>query len=128
MSDLELQQRRLELIKMAGELAAPRPHIGNPLDAYHHLHGLHPVYKLPQFPYYYNSPAADQLKSCGPSGILGSSGVNPSLFTIDSILAPRPVAPHRGHGAPFLPYFNLPAAQHDLMGMYVHTAIEQRSF
>ncbi|PVD26339.1 hypothetical protein C0Q70_14010 [Pomacea canaliculata] len=61
---------------------------------------------LPHFPFgYYAAP--ERLKACPGSLLAGAMSSPPSLFTIDSILAPRPLLAHRPHPS-YLPFPALP--------------------
>nr|AMR72027.1 gsc [Lineus ruber] len=61
---------------------------------------------MQHLPYYYT---AEQLKQCSAASML--AGHSPSLFTIDSILAPRPQLPYQRHNMnPYLPYAAAAAA------------------
>ena len=65
-------------------------------------------------PYYY-SP--EQLKSYH-NGILSAAAAaagSSSLFSIDNILAPRPIVPPR----PYFPYPSLPPTPHDIFGKFL---------
>lgn len=59
-------------------------------------------------PYYY-SP--EQIKSFH-TGMLSAAAGNSSLFSIDNILAPRPLMAPR----PYFPYTSLPPTPHDIFG------------
>ncbi|ESO85599.1 hypothetical protein LOTGIDRAFT_107589 [Lottia gigantea] len=67
---------------------------------------------MPHFPYYYT---ASQLKSCHNALLQASSAVasgsSPSIFSIDSILAPRPIPAHRP--TPYFPYPGITPAPYD---------------
>nr|AHY88456.1 gsc [Novocrania anomala] len=64
---------------------------------------------MANFPYLYSSP--EHLKASSLYGPHSSS-----LFTIDSILAPRPILPtaHQ-RPPPYFPYLSLPQAHHDFL-------------
>nr|CAD45551.1 goosecoid protein [Patella vulgata] len=65
---------------------------------------------MPHLPYYY---AAGQLKSCHSALMANSAaGGSPSLFSIDSILAPRPVPAHRPTA--YFPYPGITPGPYDL--------------
>ncbi|XP_041351893.1 homeobox protein goosecoid-like [Gigantopelta aegis] len=70
---------------------------------------------MPHFPYYYSQAQLEHLKSCHNSMLAGTA---PSLFTIDSILAPRPIMAHRHN--PYFPYHGLSPAcsPHDIFAAY----------
>ncbi|XP_071079842.1 homeobox protein goosecoid-like [Haliotis cracherodii] len=70
---------------------------------------------MPHLPYYYT---AEQLKSCHNSMLAASAAgaSHPSIFTIDSILAPRPILAHRP--TPYFAYPGMPPTHHDFFAAY----------
>lgn len=78
------------------------------------------MHHLPAYPMYYPSP--EQLKSAVTNaGGLAGFHAQPSLFTIDSILAPRPYLPgglpiQRPPAYGHFPYPGLPPAPQDFLG------------
>lgn len=87
--------------------------------------------KMQHLPYYYAAAAAaESMKHCGPTG--GFLGPSPSsLFTIDSILAPRPppglLQPRPAHPYfPFHPSLQHPHPQH-FLGMLANFSFFEKS-
>nr|AHY88464.1 gsc [Terebratalia transversa] len=76
---------------------------------------------MQHIPYYYPGASSEHLKAVVSSALGLSTAHSPSLFTIDSILAPRPILAHQ-RTSPYFPYATGLAGptHHDFLAAYNH--------